>query len=665
MTWQSALHILVIAVTGTYLVLFGRDFWRRFLVPGRKLQTDLSTAVERVRLLKAKTAGALIELGIVAQEAMATETLGHAWSEFCETLHPQKKTNELGQDYVVCWRSTTLAETFFTEKALVDTPLHAEYFKHVPGILTGIGIIGTFAGLILGLMNFQVSSNAEVVRGSLTGLIHGVGYSFLVSFVAIFMAMTITKVEKAMVNECYSQVEKLCQLLDSLFNAGAGEEYLARLVSASETSATQAAQIKDALVADLKQILSELTTRQVEAAAQHSMQLSATLTRSFSESISESITAPMERISQAVSVVGGNQGEAVNKLLTDVLAGFAAKMEDMFGGQLQGMTALLQQTSQSMISASSQFGQMADTLRSAGEGAADVMAERLTQAIQAMEARQETMNRQMGEFVEQIRALVRDSQSETSQKMQTVLGELGEKVSSMVTQLETQSRQTAEESRDVQQQFVAQTSTTVEGISGQLMTLVQEVKHSGEAMRESVGTLAQTNRDSIERLNSGAETLYLAASDFAKAGQGVTSVMTSAAHATEKIQETSLLLSGASLGVQQVLEDYKRARESFAAIVADLKSTVENARREASMTGDVISRIHSAAEHLGRAQTDADEYLLGVSEVLGKSHEEFAQNITRTLREGNSQFHTDLSGAVDLLKSAILDLGDTVDSIKR
>ncbi|WP_051293169.1 anti-phage ZorAB system protein ZorA [Citrifermentans bremense] len=665
MTWQSALHLMVIGVTGTYLVLFGRDFWRRFLVPGRKLKTDLSNSVEGLRLLKGKTTGPLTELEKVAQEAMETEALSHAWSEFCETLHPQKKTNELGQDYVICWRSTALAESFFTEKALVDTPLHAEYFKHVPGILTGIGIIGTFAGLILGLMNFQVSSNAEIVRGSLTGLIHGVGYSFLVSFVAIFMAMTITKMEKAMVNDCYRQVEKLCQLIDSLFNAGAGEEYLARLVSASETSATQAAQIKDALVADLKQILSELTAQQVEAAAQHSTQLSATLTRSFSESITESITAPMERISQAVSVVGGNQGEAVNKLLTDVLAGFAAKMEDMFGGQLQGMTTLLQQTSQSMISASSQFGQMAETLKSAGEGAADAMAERLTQTIQAMEARQETMNRQMGEFVEQIRALVRDSQSETSQKMQTVLGELGEKVSSMVTQLEAQSRQTAEESRDVQQQFVAQTSTTVEGISGQLMTLVQEVKHSGEAMRDSVGTLAQTNRDSIERLNSGAETLYLAATEFAKAGQGVTSVMTSATRATEKIQETSLLLSGASAGVQQVLEDYKHARESFAAIVADLKSTVENARREASMTGEVISRIHTAAEHLGRAQTDADEYLLGVSEVLGKSHEEFAQNITRTLREGNSQFHTDLSGAVDLLKSAILDLGDTVDSIKR
>lgn len=45
-------------------------------------------------------------------------------------------------------RATVPAETFFTEQALVDTPLRTEFFKHVPGILTGIGIIGTFYGLL-------------------------------------------------------------------------------------------------------------------------------------------------------------------------------------------------------------------------------------------------------------------------------------------------------------------------------------------------------------------------------------------------------------------------------------------------------------------------------------------------------------------------------------
>ncbi|MDD5320722.1 MAG: hypothetical protein PHD43_08960 [Methylococcales bacterium] len=46
--------------------------------------------------------------------------------------------------------------------------------KHQPGILTGIGIIGIFLGLLRGLSTFSVSSDPETVRVSLDTLIHGV-----------------------------------------------------------------------------------------------------------------------------------------------------------------------------------------------------------------------------------------------------------------------------------------------------------------------------------------------------------------------------------------------------------------------------------------------------------------------------------------------------------
>ena len=44
------------------------------------------------------------------------------------------------------------------------------------------------------------------------------------------------------------KVEQLCQLLDGMYQAGAGEEYLSRLVRASEASASEAKQLKQSLV---------------------------------------------------------------------------------------------------------------------------------------------------------------------------------------------------------------------------------------------------------------------------------------------------------------------------------------------------------------------------------------------------------------------------------
>jgi len=52
-----------------------------------------------------------------------------------------------------------------------------------------------------------------------------------------------------------------------------------------------------------------------------------------------------------------------------------------------------------------------------------------------------------------------------------------------------------------------------------------------------------------------------------------------------------------------------------------------------------------------------------VNRVLTEVHGCFADNIERTLRQGNVQFHKELSTAVDYLKGAIEELGDTLETV--
>jgi hypothetical protein len=60
------------------------------------------------------------------------------------------------------------AEMMFTKESLVDGPLFDDFWRHLPGILTGLGIIGTFAGLLYGLGDFKLAIDAkpeEAVKG--------------------------------------------------------------------------------------------------------------------------------------------------------------------------------------------------------------------------------------------------------------------------------------------------------------------------------------------------------------------------------------------------------------------------------------------------------------------------------------------------------------------
>ena len=113
----------------------------------------------------------------------------------------------------------------------------------------------------------------------------------------------------------------------------------------------------------------------------------------------------------------------------------------------------------------------------------------------------------------------------------------------------------------------------------------------------------------------------------------------------------------------EVMREQGRTRDAFALMLGDLKSTLENARREASLTSELVSRLEAAGAALAQAEGEARDYLEGINRVLAEVHGSFAENVERTLRQGNSQFHKELSTAVDYLKGAIEELGDTLENL--
>jgi ABC-type transporter Mla subunit MlaD len=203
----------------------------------------------------------------------------------------------------------------------------------------------------------------------------------------------------------------------------------------------------------------------------------------------------------------------------------------------------------------------------------------------------------------------------------------------------------------------------VSGLTDQVQALIAQSTESIRLLQASVSSLSAATIDAIRGMNSGAETLYVAATDFAKAGQGVSGTMDAASSATEKMQGAAQMLSASTASTQRMVEDYSRTGATFAAMVLDLKTTVEIAKREASMTSELMSKLQAATAQLALAQQQSEDYLKGVSEVLTKAHEAFAENVERTLRQGNAQFHKELSQAVGLLSGAIQDFGDTLESV--
>ena len=363
--------------------------------------------------------------------------LKHLWKEFAETLHAQTTTHG-GIEQVATIRSTQPAESYFNSQFVIDSRISTEFFKHLPGILTGLGIIGTFSGLIGGLRGFQAGieasekalveaarnpgastamGTANPMQEGLKALLGEVSVAFVVSATAIFFAMVVTAVEKWLLASLYQMVEEIAQDIDARFNAGTGEEYLARIVHASEDSATQAKILKDSLVNDLGDILRDIADRQISAGSKSNEQLAETISRS----ITDGLAAPLDKISSSVSAASGDQSANAGRLLQDAMAGFSQQVSELFGGQLKGIAALNSGAAENMTEVVQTLNRLVGGIEAASTRSAESMNEQIANAMQRMEQHQQAANAQSAAFVEQLRLLVSDSQAETSSRMHSTM----------------------------------------------------------------------------------------------------------------------------------------------------------------------------------------------------------------------------------------------------
>jgi hypothetical protein len=203
----------------------------------------------------------------------------------------------------------------------------------------------------------------------------------------------------------------------------------------------------------------------------------------------------------------------------------------------------------------------------------------------------------------------------------------------------------------------------VGGLSREIENILRQSSETTAGLRDSVAALAEATRDSVTRMNAGAELLYGASHDFAKAGQSVAATVQGASGAMDKIQSATQSLSSAMHGTIEVLDDYKKSRDAFAMMVADLRATIQNASKEASITAELVRQLEAAALQLAKAEKLSQDYLSGVNEVLTRTHEAFAANLERTLNHGNARFHIELSKAVDLLAAGIRDLENAIELV--
>ncbi|WP_051656468.1 MotA/TolQ/ExbB proton channel family protein [Butyrivibrio sp. AE3004] len=99
----------------------------------------------------------------------------------------------------------------FINRELIDVTIKKNLFNLVPGTMTGLGILGTFLGLSLGLQEFNTGSAAEISE-SIAPLMDGIKVAFHTSIYGMVFSLVFNFLYKQIIEDAYS---RLGQFLDA------------------------------------------------------------------------------------------------------------------------------------------------------------------------------------------------------------------------------------------------------------------------------------------------------------------------------------------------------------------------------------------------------------------------------------------------------------------
>jgi len=142
--------------------------------------------------------------GSPAGEELDGSLIGNAWRQYRRTfVESMEKTEEE-------------ADQFFNERAVIGGYLNLRYWRAVPNILIGIGILGTFVGLTYGISSFETDS-VDTVRASIEELLAGMSTAFVSSIVGMALSIAFNVFEKFRFGQLHHDMQQLCGELDSRY----------------------------------------------------------------------------------------------------------------------------------------------------------------------------------------------------------------------------------------------------------------------------------------------------------------------------------------------------------------------------------------------------------------------------------------------------------------
>jgi len=301
----------------------------------------------------------------------------------------------------------------------------------------------------------------------------------------------------------------------------------------------------------------------------------------------------------------------------------------------------------------------------AGQKAANEMSAKMEESMARAALAQEQMNQQLRNFVEELRNLILEQQNQTKQAMaetmQKILSDLEKSISIISAERETQ----ADNDKKRTERLVSETQGIYSGLTDNVIQLMEQVKVAAIKTEENIKAIQNSASNAISGMNDGALVMREAAEKFTKAGDGISGIFEKSVTVTGQLEQTATTLQLASASVRSAFEKYDSSRESVQAYVLQLQGLVENAKKEAGLSSQMLSDLERILSALQTAEKQSIDYLNQVNAVLKGSFQQFGQEMVAQVEALKSSSDILLTGSLSALEGAVQSMLMSVAKLKK
>ena len=642
------------------LIVFGMFVWQAYKV--RLLYKLLEKATN-----SDDTLNALKETKIASIAESYAETI-------CIDITERKQTN------------TPALEIFSEFSTCSAHKINLRLLDTAAGTLVGLGLLGTFLGLTLGIKDFD-SSSTQNIQKSIQLLLSGMGTAFITSLVGMLLSMIYSFCDKYWRNRLSKHLHVLTKKLDSLYYIDdrtlddLNEQALAKSIASTmkEVVEHEMRSVVNALNEKLtynnesgeattianaiREILKE-NQEQSKALKSFSTDLAIELNNGFDEVLSRQMQqnilplmenvdattkAIVEHIDQMASLVSSPATDMIHTVV-DELKNSMSEMMKEFSSGLSG-------------SATNELETLAHQLGTAAQSMAD-----FPNNMAHISSTLQVTIEEVKNAVSEISHTSANANSTAMQQMQEQITFATSAISAAIAEVKDVMSGISQSSQEQSNQMVSKLADAAEKmgtfLSGTISTLSSSVQQSVKSITDDVNNkqadLIALQEDTTSQTKKLLETFNTGLDRLEKMNEYITGTM-------NMFQQAQGQITGSTAHLQTITGDMKLATQLFNKSQTDYAVKMEEMQRNSQRGIDAVTELLKNSGNLSEDYVEKFEIIrqgLGsIFQQLQSGLSEYSRTVQATTQKYLDQYSTSLTNTTDALSSTIQQQNEVVEML--